>query len=94
MDVTILHHNLKELIMTSDKSEKLDDGIVERVAIASLCANLRKLTLRNMKNLKTLDIFSAELQKLTIIECPELKKIEFTDTVSLRKLKISGLQLS
>ena len=67
MDVTILHHNLKELIITSDKSEKLDDGIVERVAIASLCANLRKLTLRNMKNLKTLDIFSAEVQKLTII---------------------------
>ena len=62
MDVTILHHNLKELIITSDKSEKLDDGIVERVAIASLCANLRKLTLRNMKNLKTLDIFSAEVQ--------------------------------
>jgi hypothetical protein len=53
----ILHPNLRELILTSDKNEKANEFIMTRLAISPMTTSINSITLQNFKSLKFIDIF-------------------------------------
>ena len=89
----ILHPNLREIILTSDKNEKPNENILTRFAISPLTTSINSITIQNFKSLKLLDIFSPNIEKIHIHDCADLRKIELTQSESVKEFFVRGMEL-